>query len=375
MSHQPSPLDEYPLHQAPLSLRYMDTSDRNAYDRCYFNAHDRTGEIFLITGLGVYPNLGVIDAYATVARGERLVTVRASDALGDNRGVQQVGPYRIEVVEPLQKIRVVCDADELGVAFDLLWTGSFPAVEEPRHTLRRAGKVILDACRFAQLGTWSGVLRVEGQEFAVSDHQWVGSRDRSWGIRPVGEGEPPGRSGAEVDSNYGFWWTYLPMRFDDFGLVVIAQEDGDGTRTLNEAVRVWPAESGRPPQQLGWPEIEIRYRSGTRLAERAVFRFSPRGDKPFDVEVTPLLAAPLNCGSGYGSDPGWNHGTWKGRGWTDTHVAVLSDPAVAPLVPFATVDYVASANCEGAEGWGLFEHASIGAHTPSGFADFFSVAP
>src|SRR5215472_11792712 len=114
------------------------TSDRNAYDRCYFNAHDRTGEIFLITGLGVYPNLGVIDAYAMVARGERMVTLRLSDALGDNRGEQRVGPYRIEVVEPLQKIHLVCDGDDHGVGFDLTWTGSFPAVEEPRHTIRRA---------------------------------------------------------------------------------------------------------------------------------------------------------------------------------------------------------------------------------------------
>ena len=54
----PVPLDEYPIHQAPLSLRYVGTSDRNFYDRSYFNAHDRTGDVFLVTGLGVYPNLG-----------------------------------------------------------------------------------------------------------------------------------------------------------------------------------------------------------------------------------------------------------------------------------------------------------------------------
>ena len=40
-------------------MAYVAISDRNFYDRCYFNAHDRTGDIFLITGLGVYPNLGV----------------------------------------------------------------------------------------------------------------------------------------------------------------------------------------------------------------------------------------------------------------------------------------------------------------------------
>ena len=98
----PVPLDEYPVHQVPLSMRHMATSDRNAYDRCYFNAHDRTGEVFLVTGMGVYPNLGVIDAYATVRRGDEQYTVRTSDALGDDRMAQRVGPYRIEVLEPLR---------------------------------------------------------------------------------------------------------------------------------------------------------------------------------------------------------------------------------------------------------------------------------
>jgi hypothetical protein len=36
---------------------------------------------------------------------------------------------------------------------------------------------------------------------------------------------------------------------------------------------------------------------------------------------------------------------------------------------------VAHAWCDGAEGWGLFEHASLGRHDPSGFADWGSLAP
>src|SRR3954451_13717617 len=117
----PVPLDEYPLHQAPLSMRHVATSDRNAYDRCYFNAHDRTGEIFLVTGLGVYSNLGVIDGYATVRRGGRQLSVRPADALTDDRLANGVAPYRVEVMEPLHVIRRVCDGDDHGVGFDLTW--------------------------------------------------------------------------------------------------------------------------------------------------------------------------------------------------------------------------------------------------------------
>ncbi|MFD4183913.1 hypothetical protein ACFWPB_22890, partial [Rhodococcus sp. NPDC058514] len=77
---KPVPLDEFPVHQAPLSMAHVATSDRNFYDRCYFNAHDRTGDVFLVTGLGVYPNLGVVDAFATVRRGGSQTAVRFSDA-------------------------------------------------------------------------------------------------------------------------------------------------------------------------------------------------------------------------------------------------------------------------------------------------------
>ena len=54
----PVPLDEYPVHQVPLSMRHVATSDRNAYDRCYLNAHDRTGDVFVVTGLGRLPEPG-----------------------------------------------------------------------------------------------------------------------------------------------------------------------------------------------------------------------------------------------------------------------------------------------------------------------------
>jgi len=369
----PVRLDEYPVHQVPLSMRYPATSDRNFYDRCYFNAHDRTGDVFLVTGLGVYPNLGVIDAFVTVRRGPRQITVRASDAMPDDRTEQVVGPFRFDVVTPLEEIAVRCEHEVIDV--DLTWHGSFPAVEEPPHVVRQGGKILLDAMRFAQVGTWSGEVTVGGDRMSVSDDRWVGTRDRSWGIRPIGEPEPPGRAAAEPDAGFGFWWTYAPLRFDDFALIVIAQEDGDGERVLSEARRVWPAASGRPPEQLGWPEVEIRYRSGTRHPESAAIHMRERSGKPVTVEIETLGLVALNCGPGYGGDPDWSHGQWKGRGWTDTFVCDLDDPAVAGRIPFSVVDHVARATCDGAEGWGMFEHGTFGRHTPSNFTDFGSVAP
>jgi hypothetical protein len=347
------------------------TSDKNFYDRCYFNAHDRTGDVFVITGLGTYANLGVVDAYATVKVGNTVHTARFSDALGPDRMHQQVGPYRIEVLEPLQRVRVICDGDEHGVGLDLTWEGSFPAVEEEPHVINNGYRTILQSSRFAQMGTWSGEVRAGGKTIAVEPSTWLGSRDRSWGIRPVGDADAPGRTAEAAGAGGGFWWLYAPLRFEEFQLIVMAQERADGYRTLNDAKRVWA--DGRI-EQLGWPLYDIRYRSGTRHPEHATLRMHDMRGTPVTVEVDTLGFVPLHLGPGYG-DADWAHGQWKGAAWAESVVVDLTDAAVKARVPFGNIDHVAHATCDGVEGYGLFEHASIGAHAPTGFADLTAVAP
>ncbi len=361
----PVPLDEYPIHQVPLSLARVATGDRNFYDRCYLNAHDRDGGAFLVTGLGVYPNLGVVDAYATVRRGTVQRTVRFSDALGDRTLEQRVGGYRIEVVEPLRTLRVVCEHDDLS--FDLTWTGAFPAVHEQPHQMSVGDRTVIESSRFAQVGSWQGTLCVDGQDMAVDPAVWTGTRDRSWGIRPVGETEPAGRPAG----GGGFWWLYAPLRFEEFAIVVIVQEQPDGWRTLNDAVRV--RADGRV-EQLGWPRVDICYRSGTRLPVSARLRLTTREGEPLTVEVETGTQVALHVGAGYGGDPDWSHGQWKGEHWSSSTLYDLTDPAIVGRLPYGVIDHVAHARCDGAEGWGLFEHATIGRHDPSGFADWASVA-
>lgn len=377
----PVPLDEFPVHQVPMSMEHVASTDRNAYDRSYFNIGGRTDEVFMATGLGVYPNLGVIDAYASARVGDRIHTVRFSDALGPDRMQQQVGGYRIEVIEPLHRVRVVCDppaGDDTGAPrFDLTWESSFPAVEEPTHQLRVGPKLILDACRFAQVGTWEGHLEVGGRSWEVGRERWLGTRDRSWGIRPVGEAEPPGRTAAETPPDYGFYWVYVPLRFEEFAVVVIVQEDGRGHRTMNDAVRVG---ADGAVELLGWPRIEIDRRSGTRDVIGARVHLTEPDGMPVTIEVEPQLGLALSLGAGYGPDQVWTHGSWRGRDWALADVVDLDDEATAAMLPFSIVDHHARAvwrggSHDGAEGWGMFEHHSVGAHLPSGFTDFASVAP
>ena len=250
-----SPLDDLPIHQAPLPVRQPATSDRNFYDRYYFNCHPCSDELFLVIGMGQYPNLGVQDAFALVRRGDEHRVVRASRELGLDRLDTSVGPFRIEVIEGLKTLRCTLDAPDHGISYDLTWTGYVPAFQEPPHVDRNAnGRAFLDACRLAQLGSWSGTLDVDGQRYDVTPDHWWGSRDRSWGIRPVGEPEAPGNLAAKPAAP--FRWLYAPFRMEDHALVFICQERGDGSRVLEEAVRLWPNGGvdhlGRPDHDLQW---------------------------------------------------------------------------------------------------------------------------
>lgn len=363
------PLDEYPLHQVPLPIGWAGSSDRNFYDRCYLNAHDRSGDIFLITGAGYYPNLGTKDAFVLVRRGDEQTALHLSDAIDDDRLNQHVGGYRIEVVEPLQKLRVVLEETE-GIALDLTWEGSFDVLQEQPHIMRAGSRVTLNAQRFAQVGTWSGTIAIDGADIAVTPDLWVGTRDRSWGIRPVGEPIPAGA--PLVPEFEGMWWLYVPMRFDDYAVILIIQEEPNGYRNLNDCHRIW--KDGRV-EQLGWPHAKIHYTPGTRDATGATITCTTPDGSPLVIEVESRLAAPIHVGGGYGGDSDWAHGLWKGPGFSERLTYDMTDPAVVGRVMFGVTDHVGRATCDGAEGWGLFEHGALGRHDPSGFVDWFTVAP
>jgi hypothetical protein len=376
MTHRPVPLDEYPVHQVPLSMAHVATGDRNAYDRCIFHVFDHGGQALLIAGLGVYPNQGVIDAYATLRTGDRMHAVRASDALGDDRMKLSVGPLRIEVLAPLRTLRLVCEPDPAapeGLAFDLTWEAAFPSLWEPHHVARTGDRLTLEGRRFVQAGTPTGTIRVGGTEHRVTPSDWTGTRDRSWGVRPI-PGEQPGRA-AEEHRTEGFHWVWCPVRFRDRFVMVVLQEDADGYRTLSDAVLVHPDGSGRPDEQLGWPYVDIDYRPGTRTPRSAVIHLSDSARKQWELRAEILTGSPLAVGAGYPPAQGWQHGTWQGREWSERRVYDLTDPADLGLAGYGVTDHAARFTLDGEVGHGIFEHGSFGRHDPSGFADFAAVAP
>ena len=347
--------DDYPVHQAPEFIAHPGTSDRNFYDRYYFNLHPCTGDWFAIFGFGQYPNLGVVDAFIDVRRGDEQHIVRASAPLTD-RAELSVGPFRIEVLEPLRRLRVVVEPTEHSVAMDVTWDRHTPAIAEPRQYLRSLGRVVFDTQRLAQTGRWTGTLSVGGTEIAVSPDTCRGVRDRSWGIRPVGERESDGiREGELVLRGM---WNYFPMQFDDHAIMYICHEQDDGERPLVQGERVWV-------EDLGRSEHAHHLVPGTRVIDRSLVRFP---DADLEITCTPLLANYVSVGTGYGIDADWRHGMYQGA-QPVVQGLVLSVDEIKGLAQYGIVDHVARFSYGDVVGYGLLEHGFFGPFHHYGLTD------
>jgi hypothetical protein len=399
------PMDEYLAHQTTETFDYVQTSDRNFYDRYYFNMHDSTGDFFMVAGMGQYPNLGVLDAFVAISVGTKQYVVRASRALGHDRLDTQVGPFRIEVLEGLQSLRLQCDKNEWGLDFDLRFDGTVPALEEPRTFTRKGSRVRMDVSRYAQVGCYSGTLEVDGRIYEVTPDQWKGARDRSWGIRPVGEREPAGIGIEEVmQGKHGFYHHWIPLQLDRGMIKVMYEADYEGNVTVEEAAFIPAYGEGNSKgeiEKFGMPQIEVEYLSGTREMAGATTTLSPQpfqstsSERPkiLDPSATSQPSATLSpndvltirslpqrtvylaAGTGYLPTEDWGHGFYKGPLAVEGLSFDMSTQAQRSQYAILNETLCRFELSTGEVSYGMHENMCIGVYQPHGFDEPGSMPP
>jgi hypothetical protein len=189
--------DDYPIHQTPEPVAHPASSDRNVYDRYWFNGYSKDGEFYFAVGMGLYQNRGILDCGFSIVRDGEQHAFHGSRRAPSEPTDTTVGPFRIEVIEPMRRARVVLEPNETGIACDLLFTARTACVEEGRATLRQGIRPMLDSTRFAQFGRWQGTIAYGGKTLAVDSTRVYGTKDRSWGMR-VGEPETGGAGDAST---------------------------------------------------------------------------------------------------------------------------------------------------------------------------------
>lgn len=193
-----TPFDDYPIHQTPMALAHAGNGHPDHYDRFWFNGY--TEDFYFAVALGIYPNRGVIDAAFSVVHERTQRSVFASGRAPLDRTQTAIGPIRIEIVEPLRVNRVVVDAPEHGLSADITFTARTAGYEEPRQTRYLGSRLIIDMTRASQLGRWAGSVTVDGATRVLDEQTVYGTKDRSWGLRPIGLPAPaaPSLGGAAV---------------------------------------------------------------------------------------------------------------------------------------------------------------------------------
>ncbi|MEX2080875.1 MAG: hypothetical protein WEC33_04605 [Dehalococcoidia bacterium] len=349
--------DEYLTHQTPFTFDTVFTTDRNFYDRYFFNGYRRDGEVYFAVAMGVYPNLGIMDAAFSVAyRGKQRV-VRASRLLGQDRMATKVGPIGVRVLQPLRKLGVKVGKNKWGLTADLVFEARSLPAEEPHFNRKLGALSVMDYTRMTQHGSWSGTITLDGTTFDLGKGTWWGSRDHSWGIRGVGGSDP---RGAPATAAPQFFWNWAPLNFDDLCTLYTVSELADGTRWHQSGVVLTPF----PAASMVDAEVdhELTFEKGTRHLSGARVMLKPEEGPQLNIDFKPLYHF-LMRGLGYG-EPKWGHGMWVGPNEVDgTEYDLAKENPMANL-HVQTVSLVTAGKRKGI---GVFEHIVIGPHKKYGF--------
>ncbi len=374
-------LDDYPIHQIAEPIAYTASSDRFHYDRFWYNGHDRDGEFYFGVGACRYPNLGILDCSLSLVIDGQQYAFHGSRRAPDEPTELTVGPFDLQILEPMGRHRLVIGPNETGIECDLVFTPRSGAIQEGRQTLRNSRHVVMDATRLDQFGFWQGVIRYDGKELKVNGETTLGLKDRSWGIRPVGESYTGGAPMAEFQAVHFMW---LPIHWESRCTLAGLFEDEKGHQwhTDQAIMPIHPAnfDSGdalppvNDPNAIVWDGkvgFELDLITGTRQARGGKFRMNDKSGESLEIELEFGLIHRMK-GLGY-QHPTWGHGKWHdelaigGESWKVDEV----DPLALENIH---IQQIVTARCGDEVGHGVLEQLHIGPHGPLGFEDWFDGA-
>ncbi len=362
--------DDYPLHQTSLPIAYSGT-DRNFFDRYFFNGYSPDGELFFAIALGVYPNINIMDASFCVICDDVQHNIHTSRILNMERMKTQVGPISVEVIEPLQKLAVRLGENEYGIRAELTFQGRVKPIEEPQFVYKQGPRTLFDFTRLTQSGTWNGWLEIQGKKFEISEDRFMGTRDRSWGVRPIGTQDPQ-QLVPEKPPQY--YWVWAPLNFDDCAVFYSENTDAEG-KAWQKGGCIASLDVDSPKHAMD-VNASLVFESGTRHAKKAELFYNFDDNESLQIILEPQHKFYMT-GLGY-VNLEWGHGMYKGEdviGYDSYDLISPSDPALWNLHIQAFCKARLIKDGVEKDGIGVLEQLILGPHAPSGFTDIFDMAP
>ena len=357
--------DDYPVHQKPTPIAEVGTS-RNFYDRYFFNGYSSDDKIFFGAALCVYPNLNIMDAAFTIAYQGVQHNVRASRILDLERLDTVVGPIEVKVIEPLQKLQVLVDDKDSGINVDIIFDGFTEVLQEPQMYLYDGPRKTMDTCRMVQHGSWTGQIKIKDEIINVDKDIFNGSRDRSWGIRPVGAYDSQPTAPMSLPQ---FYWLWNPAHFQDFTTQFHFVDDSEGNLVNGHAVLQY--RNKKEKETFSDLEKSVEYFEGSRRVKSLIINALDKNNDKVNLQITPQKRV-FMCGLGYMHQE-WGHGHFKGENERTYDTYNLDeDPHDPPFLHIQSIsDITFSRKKETYVGSCILEELILGPHKPSGFEDLF----
>ena len=352
--------DDFPIHQTPEPAAYSGT-DRNFYDRYWFNGFEPDGSLFFLIGMGIYPHLNVIDGAISIQVDGKQYCLRGSRILLDRMDMS-VGPLKIEVPKPLWSLRFTCPETD-GIAADLTFVGRAFPIEEPRFSRRVGTRAFMDYTRLTQNGHWSGWISIDGKRIELSPKA-MGTRDRSWGIRPIGISDPQTNVNA---GEQGYFWQWTPLNFSDRSIFFHIAAEPNG-HIWNKRSVMCPDGAGTEQfLETGNAHLETTLVPGTLWPEHGVLTVD-YGTGPYRIELEPFHRMQMK-GIGY-FHPKWAHGLYHGPLVVEREDFLVADldPSLMQNVHVQRLSKLTLTHPDGKveHSVGAYEQAILGAYAPLG---------
>jgi hypothetical protein len=316
-------VDEALNHQIVDTFATVAESDLSWTEKIWLSIPKKDGSLQIDFGIGRYQNRNVMDGFAGISRGNEQWTVRASRELAGDPTRTAVGPMTYEVVEPLSKVRIRLDEnDVLPLTFDVTFEKKLPPYFEDRHAQRdeHGFRVVSNVVRYHQGGTISGWVTIDGKKEDIRPDDWFAFRDHSWGVRldvgaPVTDLRPARDFGDRSfgDSSFLLHWTPLLL------------ERPDGTRY--EYHYYLQLRGGRPfyfsgylnnadgtQERVGRVRPKLQYDDRTRRPKKGAIHFDMLSGETRTVELEVVGESGFYLGTAlYLGFDGKKHGMWRGE--------------------------------------------------------------
>ncbi len=329
-------LDESLLHQSAETFDNTSISDHRFFDRTVIGMHSPDGAHALVSCFAVYKNTNVMDGFFCVQENSRRrqLNQRLSRTLRPNVDDVRLGPLKLEVLEPLKKLRLSLEPGKHPCSCDITWTAALPPYEEAKHFTRLAGRTVRDHIRFDQLARASGWINIEGERTEFKD--WFAWRDHSWGVRPDVGGFEPYNGRDETPA--GFLGLYCWWLTEESGGFVQLHEDGDGQRLFMDGHIDFQAAPGQRCLKVADIRHDVSFAPGTRVFDRAIVDVGTTDGQTFHIEAESIGRPWVYKGTGYSR--GYNDekglGVWRGEWLEEIDVYDTGDPE-AVILPNKTI--------------------------------------